>query len=151
MCEEVIVTEALQNLLYLGLMFSKRTFGEDHNVINVDNYNVFHVGKNLVHHGLKHGGRVAESEEHDGGFVGSSVADERCFPFIAFLNSYVIVTPLKVYLREVLQSLELVDKLQDEQERVIVSHCVLIEVPVVLHHLLLSVFLWHKEHGRRLL
>ena len=102
MCKEVIVTKALQNLLHLGLMLHKGALGEDHDVINVNNYVVVHVSKDLVHHGLEHGGGVAESEEHDGRFVGSSVADECCFPFITFFDPHVIVTPPKVYLCEVL-------------------------------------------------
>ena len=103
--------EALQNLLHLGLMFCKRAFGEDHDVINVDDYDVFHVSENLVHHGLERSRGVAESEEHDSGFIGSSVADERGFPFVSFFDLYVVVSPSKVYLCEVLRSLELVDEL----------------------------------------
>ena len=118
--------EALQNLLHLGLMVSKRSFGEDHDVINVDNYGIFHVSKNLIHHSLEHGQGVAESEEHDSGFVGSSVADECGFPFVTFLDPNIVVSPLKVYLREVLQSLELVNELQDERERIVVSYGMLI-------------------------
>ena len=127
-------------------MFSKRAFGDDHDVINVNDYDVVHVRENLVHHGLECGGGVAESEEHDGGFIGSSVADERCFPFITFLNLYVVVFPPKVYLREVLRSLELVDKLRDEWERVVVPYCVLVQVPVILNHPLPSVLLRHEEY-----
>ena len=146
MCEEVVVAEALQNLLHLGLMLSEGALGEDHDVVNVNDYDVFHVGEDLVHHGLECGGGVAEAEEHDSGFEGSSVADEGCFPFITFLNPYVIVSPPKVYLREVLRSLELVDELRDEWKRIVVPHCVLIEVPVVLHHLFSSIFLQHEEY-----
>ena len=126
MCKEVVVTEALQNLLHLGLMLSKRAFGEDHDVVNVDNHNVFHVGENFIHHGLERSRRVAESEEHDCGFIGSLMADERGFPLVTFLDPYVVVSPPKVYFREVLRSLELVNELQDEREGVVVSYCVLI-------------------------
>ena len=118
--------EALQNLLHLGLMLSKGAFGEDHNVININDYDIFHVGENLVHHGLERGRGVAESEEHDRGFIGSSMADERGFPFVTLLDPYVVVAPPKVYLREVLRPLELVDVLQDEQERVVVPYCVFV-------------------------
>ena len=94
--------EALQNLLHLGLMLSKRALGEDNNVVNVDDYNVFHVGEDFVHHGLEHSRGVAESEEHDCGFIGSSMADERGLLFVTLLDSYIVVTPLTVYLCEVL-------------------------------------------------
>ena len=145
-CKEVVVAEALQNFLHLGLVLSKRALGEDHDVININDYDIVDVSENLVHHSLEHGGGVAESKEHDRGFIGSSVADKCCFPFITFLNPHVVV--LKIYLCEVLRSLELVDELRDEWERVVVLHHVLIEVPVVLYHPLSSIFLWHEEHGR---
>ena len=102
MCEEVVVTEALQNLLHLGLMFSKRAFGEDHDVVNVNNRDIFHVGEDFIHHSLKHSRGIAESKEHDSGFIGSSVADECGFPFVTFLDPNIVVSPPKVYLREVL-------------------------------------------------
>ena len=92
-------------------MLSKRAFGEDHDVVNVDEHDVFHVGENLIHHGLECSQRVAESEEHDNGLIGSLVANERGFPFISFFDPYVVVSPSKVYLCEVLRSLELVDEL----------------------------------------
>ena len=131
-------------------MFSKSAFGENHDVVNVDDYDVFHVSKYLVHHGLECSRGVAESEEHDCGFVGSSMANESGLPFITFLNPYIVVSPTEVYLREVLQSLELVDELRDEWERVVVSYCMLVQVPVVLNHPLSTVLLRHEEHGRSL-
>ena len=94
--------EMLQNLFHLGLMLGEGALGEDHDVVDVNDYDVFHVCKDLIHHGLKRGGGIAEPEEHDSGFIGSSVADECCLPFVTFLNLYVIVSPSKVYLCEVL-------------------------------------------------
>ena len=66
--------------------------------------------------------RVAEFKEHDGGLVGPSMANERGFPFVTFLDPYVVISPMKVYLCEVLRSFELVDELRDKQERVIVPY-----------------------------
>ena len=131
-------------------MLSKRTFGEDHDVVNVDDYDVFHVGEDFVHHSLEHSQGVAESKEHDSGFIESLVANEHSFPFVSFLDSYVIVSPPKVYLHEVLRSLELVDELRDKREGVVISYCMLVQVLVVLNHPLSSVLLWHEEYGRRL-
>ena len=68
MCEEVVVAEALQNLLHFGLMFSKRPFGENHDIVDIDDDDDFHVCEDFVHHGLEHGGGVIETEEHDHGF-----------------------------------------------------------------------------------
>ena len=93
---------SLQNLLHLCLVLSEGALGEDHDVVNVNDYNVFHVSKDLVHHGLERGRGIAESEEHDCGFEGSSMANKCCFPFVSFLNPYVYVSPSKVYFHEVL-------------------------------------------------
>ena len=127
-------------------MLSKRAFGEDHDVVNVDDHDVFHVGEDFVHHCLKGGGGVAETKEHDCGFVGSSMADERGLPFVTFFNPYIIVSPPKVYLCEVLRALELVDKLRDEWEGVVVPNHVLVQIPVILHHPFSSILLQHEEY-----
>ena len=131
-------------------MLNKRALGDDHDVVNINNYNVIHVCEDLVHHGLERGRGVAESEEHDSGFVGSSMANKRGFPFVTVLDPDVVVSPQKIYLCEVPRSLELVDELRDEWKRVIVPYCVLVQVPVVLHHPFSSIFLRHEEYGRRL-
>ena len=75
------------------------------------------------------------------------MADKRGFPFVSLLNPYIVVAPPKVYLREVLRTFEFVDELQDEQKRIVVPHCMFIQIPVVLNHPLSSILLWHKEHG----
>ena len=74
------------------------------------------------------------------------MADERGFPFISFLNPYVVVSSPKIYLHEVLRTFELVNELRDERERVVVPHGVLVQVPVILNHPLSSVLLRHKEY-----
>ena len=79
------------------------------------------------------------------------MADKGGFPFISFLDAYVVVPPPEIYFHEVLRALEFVNKMRDERKRVIISNCVLIQVVVVLHHPFATVLLWNKEYGTGLL
>ena len=47
-----------------------------------------------------HGGGVGHSKEHDCRFVQAFICDEGSFPFIAFLDSYIVVSPSDVELGE---------------------------------------------------
>ena len=58
----------------------------------------------------------------------------------------VVVSPSKIDLCEVLRSFEFVDELGDEQERVVVPNCVFVQIPIILDHLLPSIFLRHEEY-----
>ena len=49
---------------------------------------------------LKGGGRIGHAEEHDGGFIESSVSDEGSFPLVAFLNSDIVISPSYIKLGE---------------------------------------------------
>ena len=145
-CEEIVVTELLEYFLHLGLVLRQVTLGEYHDVVNVDNNHILHVCENLIHHHLECGGGVAKSKEHDSGFEGSVMAYECGLPFVSFLDMDVVISPLEINLHEVLRSLEPVDELGNEWERVVVLNCVLVQIPVVLHHPFLAVLLWYEEY-----
>ena len=68
-------------------------------------------------------------------------------PFVPFFDSDIVVSPPEINLGEVLRSLELVDKLGDEGERVVIPNHMLIQILIVLHHPLPTIFLWHEEYG----
>ena len=74
------------------------------------------------------------------------MAYESGLPFVSFFDMDVVVSPPKVDLSEVLRSLEFVNKLGNEWERVVVLNCMLVQILVVLHHLFPTVLLWHKEY-----
>ena len=67
-------------------------------------------------------------------------------PFVSFFDSDVVVSPPKVDLREELRSLELVDELRDERERVVVPNRVFVQILIILYHPLPTVLLWYKEY-----
>ena len=76
--------------------------GVDEEIIHVDNEPSFsnHIVKGVVHESLKGGRGVGKSEEHYSGFEKSSVGNEGCFPLVAVLDSYVVVSPPDVELSE---------------------------------------------------
>ena len=74
----------------------------DDDVIDVDGdlSSVDEVSEDMVHYRLKRRGRVCQSKEHDRWFEQSSVHSECRFPFVSLFDSYVVVSPLYVKLRE---------------------------------------------------
>ena len=120
--KEIVIPELLKDFFHLGLMFSKRTFGEDHDVVNVDNDHGLHVHKQLIHHRLKGGRGIAKTKEHYCWLERTTVADKGSFPSISFLDANIVITPLKIYLHKILRSLELVDELGNERKGVVVSN-----------------------------
>ena len=138
--------ELLEYFLHLDLVLHQVALGEDHDVVNVDNDHILHVCKDLVHHCLEGSRGVAKSEEHDGGFEGSAMAYESGLPFVPFLYTDIVVSPTEINLSEILQALELVDKLGDEQDGVVVLNHMFIQIPIILHHPFPTVLLRHEEY-----
>ncbi|KAG5348964.1 hypothetical protein C0989_006843, partial [Termitomyces sp. Mn162] len=92
----------------------------------------YEVLEDVVHHSLEGGGAVGESKEHNEQLKQSLVGLEGSLPLISFLNAHIVVTPLDVQFSEVSCTLEVVDELGDEGERVTVLHYHGIEYLVVL-------------------
>jgi hypothetical protein len=103
-------------------------------VVHVDFHSFRHDGlsKNHIHHPLKGGRRVRESEKHNGRFEKPFVGDESRLPLIAFSDPYVVESPSDVKFREVLVLLDAVEDLQYQGEGVMVLDRVSIEVAIVL-------------------
>ena len=80
------------------MMECKISLGVDAQVIHVNFQPVlgYHIGKDMIHEGLKSGWSIAEPKEHDGGFKESKRGDEHSLPLIFFLNMNVIEFPLNV-------------------------------------------------------
>ena len=51
--------------------------------------------EDFIHHLLKCGRQVTETEIHNKRFEGPFVRGERSLPFIAFANSYIVIPPPK--------------------------------------------------------
>ena len=74
----------------------------DDDVIDIDRDlpGVDEVSEDVVHYRLERRGQVCQSKEHDCWFEQSSVRSECRFPFVSLFDSYVVVSPSYVELRE---------------------------------------------------
>jgi hypothetical protein len=54
----------------------------------------------MVHHHLERRGGVSEAKEHNGGFKQAFMREEGRFPFIAWFDTDVVVSPAYVELSE---------------------------------------------------
>ena len=90
---------------------------EDEDVIHVnDDFLVDNqILEDLVHHGLECCWAVCKAEEHDEGFEQSAICPERGFPFVAFLDTDVVVSPADVKLGEVASSSEVTNDVGDQR------------------------------------
>ena len=107
-----------------------------------------HIPEGIRHKSLKSGGRVGHAEEHDGGFIESSVGDEGGFPLVTFLNSDIVISPSYIKLGEDLGVFKFVDEVGDQGEGVCISDSMAVEVSVILAGLeAFILFLNEEERG----
>src|SRR5258705_6391587 len=106
------------------------------------NENIVHINEHLsccdkvlegvVHHGLKGSGGVAKAEEHNQRFKHPTISFKSGLPFIALLNSDVVVPPSDVELTEDLCILQFVRYIRDEGKGILVFDGEVVELAVVL-------------------
>ncbi|KAG5349506.1 hypothetical protein C0989_003360 [Termitomyces sp. Mn162] len=106
------------------------------------------VLEDVVHHGLEGGWAVGETKEHNKWLKQSLVGLEGHLPLISLLNVHIVVTPLDVQFSEVLHTLEVVDELRDEGERVAILHHHDVEYLIVLYQLEGAILLFDEEDWR---
>src|ERR1700722_1729760 len=133
-----------------GFIFSNG-IGSDQEIvhINVKPSFIEFLSEYLVHHCLERGRRVAKAEEHDEGFETSAVRDEGCFPFIAFLDPNIVISPANVEFGEDFRVLDLVYEFGDQRKRITVLHGQGIEFPIVLDGSEVTRLLFDEEEGGR--
>jgi len=90
-------------------------FGEDKDVVHVDDDPSFAGFKyeEIIHHRLKGGRRVAESEKHYSGFEESFVGFEGHFPLISVFDTDIVVSPSDIQFGEILGAFEFVNEFRD--------------------------------------
>ena len=69
-----------------------------------------HIPERVRHESLKSGGGVGHAEEHNSGFVKSSVGNESGFPLVTVLDSNIVISPSYVKLGEDLGIFEFVNE-----------------------------------------
>ena len=127
-------SESLEHMSGALMMEGDVVFGVDFHVIHVD-FKPFlreHICEDVVHEGLKGGGSVTESKEHDSGFEESHGGDESGLPLIFLSDANVVIPPMNVEFGEQGGFLHVVDEFGDQGERIGVSDGVGVQVVVVL-------------------
>ena len=94
---------------------------------------------------LESGGGIGHAEEHDSGFIESSVGDEGGFPLVSFLYSDIVVPPSYVKLGEDFGIFEFVDEVGDQGKGICVSDSVGVKVSVVLARSEATILFLDKE------
>ncbi|KAG5349251.1 hypothetical protein C0989_005004 [Termitomyces sp. Mn162] len=91
---ELLLAEAFQDETSDPIVFLQH-FGVDEDVIKVHAHYTLHneVLEDVIHHGLKGGQAVGETEEHDKQLKQSPVCLEGHLPLVSYLNAHIVVTP----------------------------------------------------------
>ena len=86
---------------YLSMMFD--CVGIHQDAVHVDHHITLidEVLKDVVHHHLEGGWTIDEAEEHDEGFEEASIHLKGGFPLVALFDSYIVISPMYIQLREV--------------------------------------------------
>ena len=109
-----------------------------------------HIPEGIRHESLKGGGRIGHAEEHDGGFIKSSVGDEGGFPLVTFLDSDIVISPSHIKLGEDFGIFKFVDEIRNQGEGICISNSMAIEISVILARLEASILFFDEEERRSL-
>src|SRR5713101_7644499 len=96
--------------------------GGNDNVIHIDEYKscVNEILEEFIHHRLECCRRVGKIKEHHQGFKHSFVCLEGNFPFISFLDSNIVVSPLYIKLGEDLCILQFIDNVRNKRKWILI-------------------------------
>ena len=83
--------------LYLGVGEGDEKIVHVHNKPSLSD----HILEGVIHELLEHGGRVAETKEHDCQLKESFVHDKDCFPLVAIPDVDIVIPPVNVEFSEV--------------------------------------------------
>ena len=109
-------------------------FGENEYVVHVDCYYsaVNEWLEYVVHEILECGWRIRKTEKHYGRFKESEVCAECGFPFVAFFDTNIIISPSYVHFREYFGVLNVIDEIADERKWIAIFYCSIVKLLVVL-------------------
>ena len=127
-------SESLEHTLGALMMEGDVIFGVDSHVIHVDFKPLLrkHICEDVVHEGLKGGGSITESKEHDSGFKESHGGDESGLPLIFLSDANVVISPTNVEFGEQGGFFHVIDEFGNQGERVGISDGVGVQVVVIL-------------------
>jgi hypothetical protein len=121
---------------------------KDEDVIQVDTDHTLgdEILENVIHHSLKGGRAVSETEEHHQRFKESLVGAECSLPFIIFFDMDIVVPPSAIKLGKVSCALEMIDKIGNEWKWIDILDSLCIECPIVLDESERSILFLNEEY-----
>src|SRR5260370_37231645 len=133
------------SMLFFG--FSRFSLRMDGKIVHVDGHPPLgnFLAEDHVHHHLEGGGGIGQPKEHDCRFKESFWGKERCFPFVSFFDTDIVVSPTYIELSEEGAAGKVVDSLGNEGRHVAVLLSPSVDGSVVLDWAKLSVFLFDEE------
>jgi len=125
--EELVFMESLQDQM-CNAMVLLNGFSIDEDVIEVHTDHSFHnkVLKDHIHHCLEGRRTVCKAKEHHQWFKQPPTHLKHSLPLVTILHSHILVPPSHIQFCEVLGTVKLVDKVQNEREQVVIldHHCI---------------------------
>src|ERR1044072_2490372 len=108
------------------------TLGVYQNVVDKDNHELVQErSENTVHVVHEHRWCIGNTERHHKILVVTITSSERSLSYIGFLDSYLMITRLQIYLRENSGSPKLVHQIVNPWNRVTILQCDFIQLSVV--------------------
>src|SRR5258708_29409951 len=98
-----------------------------------------------IHHHLEGSGGIGQAEEHNRWFEEAFWGKERCFPFVSFLDTNIVVPPMYVEFGEEGATSKVINGLGNERRHVPLLLGPSVNGSVVLDRAELSVFLFDEE------
>ncbi|KAG5349515.1 hypothetical protein C0989_003337 [Termitomyces sp. Mn162] len=146
---ELVLVEAFQDETSDPMVLLQH-FGVNEDVVEVHAYYTLcnEVSEDVVYHSLESGWAVGETKEHNKWLKQSPVGLEGHLPLVSFLNMHIVVTLPDIQFSEVSCTLEVVDELGDEGERVAILHHHGVEYLIVLYQSERAILLFDEEDQR---
>ena len=125
--EELVFTKLCQDQACNAMMFLYG-FSVDEDAVEVHTHYSFHnkVLKDLICHCLEDRRTVCKAKEHHQWFEQSMTHPKCSFPLITLFHSHILISPSHIQLCEVLCTMKLTHKVQNETKGVAIldSHCI---------------------------
>ena len=130
---QIVLGKALEDFVREGVEFVQSKVKEKY-IIEVDDEvsAINQVTKNSVHEGLKGCRGITKAKGHNKGFKESKGAFKSSFPFVAGLDTDVVVSPSDVKFCKISGALEFIDEVGDQREGCFILDGDIVEGAIVL-------------------
>src|SRR6266545_3013680 len=96
--------------------------------------------KDVVHHCLKCSRGVRKTKEHYEGSKRSFTTTKCRFPFVSFLDTDIVITPMNIHLDITIVFTKIVDQFINTRERISITYSLGVKITIVLYGVEFSIF-----------